>query len=248
MRVLLLDGNDFFRTGLSMMLADRGFEMAEAKAGEDALRDVHQFQPHVTLMDVQPADASGTELAARLIENAPGSAVIMLSAAANEDQVVAAVRAGASGYLLKDAATDEIVAAIRAVSAGESWIAPPAASVLMAHVRASDPQPAARHLPMLSLREHEVLALIVRGRDNAEIADRLYLSASTVKNHVSTLLAKLGVENRVQAAVYALATRRPEPRRSPRPPEPAPRSSGRRWSEQCRGFRAAGDPELAKQR
>jgi len=203
MRVLLLDGNDFFRTGLSMMLADRGFEMAEAKAGEDALRDVHQFQPHVTLMDVQPADASGTELAARLIENAPGSAVIMLSAAANEDQVVAAVRAGASGYLLKDAATDEIVAAIRAVSAGESWIAPPAASVLMAHVRASDPQPAARHLPMLSLREHEVLALLVEGRTNRQIGATLFVSEKTASSHVTHILGKLGVTSRGAAAAVA---------------------------------------------
>jgi len=203
MRVLLLDGNDFYRTGLRILLADRGFEVAEAKTAEEARRRVRQFAPRALLMDVQVAGVSSTALTAQVIKQAPDTAVIMLSTAVDAECIVDSVLAGASGYLLKDADVDEIVAAIRAAAAGSSWMTPAAASALIAHVRAWTSPAESAPLPLLSEREREVLALLTLGCDNAEIGQRLYLSSSTVKVHVSRLLVKLGVENRVQAAVYA---------------------------------------------
>jgi DNA-binding NarL/FixJ family response regulator len=142
-----------------------------------------------------------------MLEAVPGASVLMLTIATDEAEVLDAVRAGASGYLLKDADLADIVAGIRAAAAGHSTIAARVAGHLLHSVRThdagvpSDPSPQG---PELSAREREVLSLVTDGCDNAEIAGRLYVSASTVKTHVSRLFEKLGVDNRVQAATFAI--------------------------------------------
>jgi DNA-binding NarL/FixJ family response regulator len=144
---------------------------------------------------------SGVEATRTVLRDRPETAVLMLTVTADDDLVLDAVRAGASGYLLKDASPKEIMAGVRAAVAGHAVIAPRAAGALVESVRSLPPQPVA---PELSQREHDVLTLLVMGLDNAEIGRRLGLSPHTVKQHVSRLLEKLGVENRVQAVAFAL--------------------------------------------
>ena len=141
------------------------------------------------------------------MEEAPRVAVLVLTIVAEQERVLDAVRAGACGYLLKDAELDEIVAAIHAAARGHSAIAPRVAGALVSHVRRTaeaPPDASPAGWKALSAREREVLALLTGGYDNATIGRRLYLSPSTVKNHVSRLLDKLNVDNRVQAAAFAI--------------------------------------------
>jgi DNA-binding NarL/FixJ family response regulator len=207
LKVLVVDDHDLFRTGLRTLLVDSGFDAAEAASGEAALRRVGEMRPDVVVMDLNMPGMSGIEATRHVLEAVPDTSVLVLTISRNDAQVIDAVRAGARGYLLKDAPLEEIVTAIRAAAAGQSTIATRVAGMLVDHVRDSEaPEaPDAPTGPELSAREREVLALVGKGLDNAEIAQRLYLSQSTVKNHVSRLLEKLGAENRVQAAVIAIS-------------------------------------------
>jgi DNA-binding NarL/FixJ family response regulator len=164
-------------------------------------------------MDLNMPGMSGIEATRRVLEQSPESAVLVLTGAADEESVLAAVRAGARGYLLKDAQLALIVAGIRAAASGESAVSPQVASGLLSRLRESGAQPSPERPPSpeLSARERAILALVAGGCDNAEIGARLFLSPSTVKSEVSTLLRKLGVENRVQAAVYAIRHRLVDP-------------------------------------
>jgi DNA-binding NarL/FixJ family response regulator len=202
-RILIVDDHDLFRTGLRALLEDEGFEVADAVSGPAAVRRVASLEPDVVVMDMNMPEMDGVEATPLVLEAAPQASVLMLTIATHDDRVVEALRAGASGYLLKDAPLPEIAAGIRAAAAGQSAIAPRVARAVVATVRSSAPAPEPRALPQLSGRERDVLALLADGCDNAEIARRLFLSPSTVKNHVSKLLEKLGVENRVQAAILA---------------------------------------------
>jgi DNA-binding NarL/FixJ family response regulator len=207
-RVLIVDDHDLFRTGLRSLLEDEGFEVSDASGGPEGARRARGFQPHVVVMDMNMPEMNGVEATPVVLEAAPGASVLMLTIATDDERVLAAVRAGASGYLLKDAPLDEIVAGVRAAAAGHSAIAPRVAGVLLESLRcpSSLPEPVL-DLPVspdLSPREQDVLELLVEGHDNADIAARLFLSPSTVKNHVSRLLCKLGVDNRVQAATLAV--------------------------------------------
>jgi DNA-binding NarL/FixJ family response regulator len=204
-RLLVVDDHDLFRTGLCSLLEEEGFAVKEASGGEAALRIAESFAPDVAIMDMQMPGMSGIEVTRQLLERRPGTAVLMLTVAADEAGVVDALRAGASGYLLKDARLSEIVAGVRAAAAGHSAIAPRVAGALVASIRRGPERRAvSRELESLSSREREVLALVALGHDNAQIAQRLFVSQSTVKNHVSRLFEKLGVENRVQAAGFAI--------------------------------------------
>ena len=205
LRVLVVDDHTLFRTGLRNLLEDEGFEVAEARSGELALQAAAVRAPDVVLMDLNMPGISGVEATRRLRELSPATPVVMLTVSADDRDVVDAVRAGACGYLLKDAAIEEIVAGIRAVASGESWVAPRVAGTLLARVREAS-EPAADAMPAAELteREQQILRLIAEGKDNAEIGQELYISPRTVKNHVSSLLAKLQIENRIQAAVYAV--------------------------------------------
>jgi DNA-binding NarL/FixJ family response regulator len=207
MRVLVVDDHELFRIGLRQLLESEGFEVADAGSAEAALRRLPGLGPDVVVVGVNRPGAAG-DGAMRLIEEAASAAaVLMLALVADDEQVLEAVRAGAVGYLLKDSELGQIVAGIRSAAAGHAALSPQAGRVLIdyARYRAGDESAAPcaqRH--DLSERERQVLSLLASGCDNAEIGDVLFVSRSTVKNHVSRLFEKLEVENRVQAAAYAI--------------------------------------------
>jgi DNA-binding NarL/FixJ family response regulator len=205
-RVLLVDDDDFFRAGLAAMLSARHFDVIDADGGAAAVRRVSAQRPDVVLMDLNMPGMSGVEATRELQRIAPGLPVVMLTAATDDAQVVEAVRAGASGYLLKGSALDDVVAGIHGAVTGHAMIAPRVAGGLLAAVRSgqTDEDPRPRTAVELTDRERDVLALLVTGADNGDIARQLFLSISTVKTHVSSVIEKLGVENRVQAAVLAV--------------------------------------------
>ena len=209
LRVLVVDDHELFRTGLRELLGQEGFEVQEAGGGDAALRLVPNFAPDVVLMDANMPGMSGVEATRRLRETAPTTAVLMLTVDAADELVLQAVRAGASGYLLKDVELAHITAGIRSVAAGHSALSPRAARVVIDHIRLSREEPAVAPPDWhdLTEREREVLGLMVLGCENAEIGRRLFVSPSTVKNNVSRVLEKLAVENRVQAAIYAVRHR-----------------------------------------
>jgi DNA-binding NarL/FixJ family response regulator len=208
LRVLVVDDHDLFRTGICALLEDEGFIVADAPNGEAALVSLPSFRPDVIVMDVNMPGMSGIEATARAVEEMPGVRVLMLTINREDRRVLEAVRAGALGYLLKDAELEDIVAGIRDAAAGRPVLAATAADAVMAEVRRSalgdaTPATAPAHAP-LTPRERDVLVLLARGCDNAEIGQRLFVSPSTVKHHVSHLLDKLGVDNRLQAAAFAI--------------------------------------------
>ena len=210
LRVLVVDDHELFRTGLCALLADEGFEVADAPNGEAGLVALRSFEPDVIVMDLNMPGMSGIEATARAVEARRGVAVLMLTINREDQRIVEAVRAGAVGYLVKDAELDDIVAGIRAAAAGQPVLAPTAAGAVMAEVRRDRAPPArgsAERVPDLTRRERDVLTLLARGCDNAEIGRRLFVSPSTVKHHVAHVLDKLGVENRLQAATYAIRHR-----------------------------------------
>jgi DNA-binding NarL/FixJ family response regulator len=202
----VVDDHDLFRTGLSTLLREDGFDVSAAASGEAAVRRLRTFAADVVLMDLKMPGMSGIEATRHVRREAPDAAVVVLTGSGDERDVLDAVRAGAMGYLLKDVRLDDIVAGVRDAAAGHSTIAPRVAGALVAHVREADDEPAEARpgVPNLTPREREILTLLADGLDNGEIGSRLHMSPSTVKHHVSALIRKLGVQNRVQAAVYAL--------------------------------------------
>jgi DNA-binding NarL/FixJ family response regulator len=206
-RVLVVDDHDLFRTGLCRLFgqADGLTVVAEARSGDDAVRRAADLLPDVVVMDLNMPGISGVEATRRLLEVSPHSAVLMLTATHDEEKVLDAVLAGASGYLLKDAKLSEIERGVRAAATGQSLIAPSVAGSLLARLRRHAPPARPKQEDRaLTPRQLDVLRLLVAGCETIEIGRRLHLSPSTVKHHVSSTLEKLGVENRVQAAVMAV--------------------------------------------
>ena len=209
LRVLVVDDHDLFRSGLRRLLdADEHLDViADARRGDEGVQKAAELRPDVVVMDVNMPGMSGVEATRGVLESSPDSAVLMLTVTSDENAVLDAVLAGASGYLLKDATLPEIVRGIRAAAAGQSLIAPAVAGDLLARLRscgAPGAPPAPLAAPQLSPRELDVLRLVVAGCANNDIGRRLHLSASTIKHHVSSTLEKLGVDNRIQAAVTAV--------------------------------------------
>jgi DNA-binding NarL/FixJ family response regulator len=206
LRVLVVDDHELFRSGLRALLEEEGLVVADAPSGEAALVALPSFRPDVIVMDLNMPGMSGIDATARAVEAMPGVGVLMLTINREDRRILEAVRAGALGYLLKDAELDDIVAGIRDAAAGRPVLAPAAAGAVLAEVRRAPPSAPAPPRPAVELtsREREVLALIAHGWDNAEIGQRLFVSPSTVKHHVSHVLDKLGVENRLQAAAFAI--------------------------------------------
>jgi len=206
-RVMIVDDHDLFRTGLSSLLVARPeFEViAQASGGRMAVRLASELRPDVILMDRSMPDIDGDEATREIVATHPGIRVLMLTVAIEETAVASAIRAGACGYLLKDAPIEEVYAAVRAAASGSPWLSARAATALLERVRRVDerPDPDPTELGGLSPREVEVLRLLARGQENSEIAAELGISSRTAKNHVSSILEKLGLSNRVQAAVYA---------------------------------------------
>jgi two-component system nitrate/nitrite response regulator NarL len=205
LRVLVVDDHELFRTGLRSLLQEEGFEVDDAPSGEAALAALPSFEPDVIVMDFNMPGMSGVEATARALQAMPRVGVVMLTINQEDQRVVEAIRAGALGYLVKDADLDDIVAGIRAAAAGQPVLAPAATRSVMAELRRrTPPAPEPSQAPPLTGRERDVLSLIARGCENAEIGRRLYVSPGTVKHHVSNLLDKLGVDNRLQAAAFAI--------------------------------------------
>lgn len=207
LRVLVVDDHDLFRTGLRNLLEEQGVNVVgEAENGETAIRLASNLAPDVVIMDLNMPGAGGVETTRRLSSLAPLSRVVVLTISADDDDVMNAVMAGACGYLLKDSSIQELIAGIRAASAGESLISPQIAAKVLQRLRAQskDVDAAETIRAELSDRELQVLKLIANGKDNAQIAGELFISAKTVKNHISNILMKLQIQNRIQAAVYAV--------------------------------------------
>jgi DNA-binding NarL/FixJ family response regulator len=207
LRVLLVDDHDLFRTGLRTLLEEQGLNIVgDAENGEVALRLVEELAPDVVVMDLKMPGLTGVETTRKIADMAPLTRVVVLTISVDDDDVTAAVMAGACGYLIKDSKMPELIAGIRAAAEGHSLISPQIASKLLQQVRAhtADASAAETIRAQLSDRELEVLRLIANGNDNAEIARELFISPKTVKNHISNILMKLQIENRIQAAVYAV--------------------------------------------
>jgi DNA-binding NarL/FixJ family response regulator len=206
-RVLIVDDHDLFRSGLRNLLEDEGVHViGEAAAGQEALKIVREVAPDVVVMDLNMPGMGGVEATRHISTIAPLTRVLMLTISDQDNDVIDAILAGACGYLLKDASIQELIAGIRAASLGESLISPAIAAKVLQRLRASSTQPEIESAirAELSEREIEVLKLIANGKDNAMIAGELHISPKTVKNHISNILMKLQIDNRIQAAVYAV--------------------------------------------
>jgi len=199
-RVLIVDDHAVVRQGLRMFLAlDPDLDVVgDAENGSEALRLAKELHPDVVLMDMLMPVMDGVAATVAIRQALPDTEVIALTSVLDDSSVVGAVKAGAIGYLLKDTNADELCRAIKAAAAGQVQLSPQAAARLVREVRAPD-VPA----PNLSERETEVLRLIARGKANKEIAAELTIGEKTVKTHVSSILNKLGVQSRTQAAIYA---------------------------------------------
>jgi DNA-binding NarL/FixJ family response regulator len=222
-RVLLVDDQALFREALAVLLGVHDdIEVAgEAADGAEALRQVAALRPDVVLMDLRMPVLDGIAATRRIRADHPGTRVIALTTFDDDDDVFAALRAGAVGYLLKDVSSERLLEAVRAAVRDESVLHPSVAAKLVARFAAL-PDPAAPAPPQplidpLSERERQVLDLLARGRSNREIAASLFLAEGTVKNHVTNVLGKLGVRDRTQAALRARALGLLMPDRDPRP-------------------------------
>ncbi|WP_405984556.1 response regulator [Streptomyces sp. NBC_00872] len=205
-RVIVADDQAVVREGIVMLLGLLpGIEVVgAAKDGEEAVALVAELGPDVVLMDLRMPRCDGVEATRRIRAEHPGTQVVVLTTYADDDSLFAALRAGARGYLTKDARGEEIVRAVEDVLAGQAGLAPAVQRRLLERVTAQPAPPAPVELPDgLTAREAEVLSLVAEGLSNKEIAQRLHIGAATVKTHINNLFGKTGVRDRAQAVRYA---------------------------------------------
>jgi DNA-binding NarL/FixJ family response regulator len=207
-RLLVVDDHDLFRAGLASLLsAEDGIEViGQASGGKMGVRLAAELRPDVVLMDVRMPDMSGPDATRQILAHDPEARVLALTVSSEDSDVSAVLQAGACGFLAKDTPIDSLVVAIYAAASGAAWLSPRAAEVVLGRIRTAAPAAEQEQTPLeqLSAREVDVLRLIANGMENAEIAAALNISPRTAKNHVSNILAKLGLPSRVQAAVYAV--------------------------------------------
>jgi len=206
LRVVLADDHDMFRTALRQLLEENGplRVVGEAATGEGAVTQVREQAPDVVVMDLAMPGLGGVEATRLIIDEAPHTSVVVLTVSEEASDVVDAIVAGACGYLLKSASIEALIAGIRAAAEGDALISPGIAGRLLTHVREQAVPASPSPSTQLSARELDVLKLVAEGKDNAEIAAELFISPKTVKNHISNILMKLQISNRIQAAVYAV--------------------------------------------
>lgn len=203
-RVLLADDHRMLRESLRRSLADLGIDVVgEAGDGREAVEQAAALRPDVVLMDVTMPVLDGIEATREIRDTLPDTAVVILTMHSDDEMVVRAIRAGASGYLVKDCSIDEVATTIRRVAAGETALSPELAASMLAEVQRleSDAGPAE---PLITKREAEVLQLIADGLSTTEVAARLYISVKTVKNHLASIYQKLDSRDRTQAVVRAV--------------------------------------------
>jgi len=205
-RILIVDDHEVVRIGLKSLL-DRHehFEIVgEAGSAKEAVEKVAQIHPDVVLMDIRLPGISGIEACEEISKNYPETKVIMLTSYAEDEMLFSAIRAGASGYVLKQISADDLVHAIESVGRGEALLDPAVTQRVFQEVRRAVKEEEASAFANLSQQERHVLVLVSEGKTNREIAKTLYLGEGTVRNYVSSILSKLGVSNRAEAAAYAV--------------------------------------------
>lgn len=206
LRILLVDDHEVVRLGMKALLErHQGFTVvAEADSEEDALEQALAHEPDIVLMDIRLAGGSGIEACQRIKDALPDTKVIMLTSFAEDELLFAAIRAGASGYVLKQVGGGDLVRALEATARGESMLDPSLTQRVFVEVRRSIKKEEAVAFVDLTGQERQVLVLIAAGKTNREIASELFLSEGTVRNYVSSILSKLNVSNRAEAAAYAI--------------------------------------------
>ena len=208
-RVLIVDDHALFRRGLQMVLEGEPDidVVGEASDGHEAIDRAENTTPDVVLMDVRMPKRSGIEATRAIAESVPSARIVMLTVSDEEEDLYEAIKAGATGYLLKEISIEEVASAIRAVMSGQSLITPSMASKLLNEFSNLSKKAEARTAmpgPTLTTRELEVLKLVAQGMSNKEIATELFISENTVKNHVRNILEKLHLHSRMEAVVYAV--------------------------------------------
>src|ERR1700730_1454112 len=211
-RVLIADDQALFRRGLYVVLGtEENIEVvAEAENGAEAIAKAEDLVPDVVLMDVRMPRVNGIEAARQIRDLCPSTKILMLTVSDEEDDLYEAIKAGANGYLLKEISVEEVAEAIRAVAQGQSLISPSMASKLLNEFNTLAKKAEERQqypAPALTGRELEVLKLVAKGMSNREIADGLFISENTVKNHVRNILEKLHLHSRMEAVIYAVRER-----------------------------------------
>jgi DNA-binding NarL/FixJ family response regulator len=209
-KVVVADDQELVRAGFCVILdtADGITVVGEAATGAEAVAQAERLRPDVVLMDVRMPEMDGLEATRLITATTPGPKVVMLTTFDLDDYVYAALRAGASGFLLKDSPRADLIAAVRAAAGGDALLAPSVTRRLIEAFarRPAETSPSPTQLASVTARERDVLMLMARGRTNAEIAAALVVSEATVKTHVGSLLAKLGLRDRVQAVILAYET------------------------------------------
>ena len=205
-RIILVDDHEVVRLGLKSLLERHPqFEViGEAGNAKEALEQVERLLPDVVLMDIRLPGASGIEACEEITRNFPDTRVIMLTSYAEDEMLFSAIRAGASGYVLKQIASDDLIKAIERVGRGEALLDPAVTQRVFQEVRRAVKEEEASAFSNLSAQEKHVLLLVSEGKTNREIAKSLFLGEGTVRNYVSSILSKLGVSNRAEAAAYAV--------------------------------------------
>ena len=205
LRILLADDHPLFRHGLAALLKGTPDVevVGEATTGEEAVTLANSLQPDLVLMDIRMPGVNGIEATRRILAARPATRILVVTMFEDDASVFTAMRAGARGYILKDADKDEMLRAIRAVGSGEAIFSPAIATRMIEFFAAPRPAAASDAFPDLTEREHEILDLMAQGMNNVEIAQRLVLSHATVRNYVSSIFSKLQVADRAQAIVRA---------------------------------------------
>jgi two-component system response regulator DevR len=209
LRVLIVDDHEVVRQGIAALLArGRGFDVvAEAGTTAEAVEQARRYEPDIVVMDVRLPDGSGIDACREIRAERPATRVVMLTSYADEEAVLSAIVAGASGYLLKQVRARDLVTALDAVARGESLLDPAVTARVLERVRRIATADTDDDLAALTTQEQKILLLVAEGRTNKEIAAEVFLSDKTVKNYVSSILSKLNLERRAQAAAY-MARRR----------------------------------------
>ena len=207
-RTLVVDDQSMVRAGMRMLLTgEPDIEVvAEAGNGREAIAQAARFHPHVVLMDIRMPELDGLEATRRILTADPSVRVLILTTFNLDEYVYEALRAGASGFVLKDDPPEQLIAAVRTVFAGDALLSPAITKKVIAHFNRQNHQPPPRAMNELTAREMDVYRLIAQGRSNAEIAHELFISDTTVKTHVTRVLQKLEVRDRAQAIVLAYQT------------------------------------------